>query len=174
MKRVVAVGMLGVLAVLGAVMFRHRSAGQSPADRGTSDQGRSEEETAEKVEAPAVPAAPTLQYRVVPPPSAFAPEAEPVAPPAGDRPIRSTVINLAGNYGKGVAAAPPTELGGAAFMNEYRAAVCACSSRACVRGLQSSFMRRLGSVQYNPQRDGGSYAAASREATACYARLPES
>jgi len=66
---------------------------------------------------------------------------------------------------------PATTIG--ALFAEYRDAVCACATRACVRGLQDPFIRRLHTVSYNAARDDGPKGDAHREARRCIDRLPE-
>ncbi|HVZ70769.1 MAG TPA: hypothetical protein VHJ20_00205 [Polyangia bacterium] len=169
MKRFVAVGILGALAVLAVVMVRHRSAAHAT-DPAGSDQGPSDEETAEGTQ-PASPAAPERFYRMGHSSSPFGEAVEPPPTPPANRGVRSTAIFVGGNYPKNRAAdqvVPPVgTLTGSAYMREYRQAVCACSSRSCVSDLQPRFLRELASVQYDEQRDGASYTVDAHEAAAC-------
>ncbi len=61
-----------------------------------------------------------------------------------------------------------------AWIGGYREAVCACTTRGCVRDLQARFIEKLVNMTYDESRDGQSFAEASRAAIRCYAALPES
>jgi hypothetical protein len=68
--------------------------------------------------------------------------------------------------------APVERITEASLMGQYRDAVCACQSKACVSELQSGFIRQLDRVDYDPHRDDPDYNEALREATRCVAALP--
>jgi hypothetical protein len=101
------------------------------------------------------------------------------APAQAEMPAPATPVAFA------VPPSPPTEIpvgdgrprpspqSGAAWATEFRDAVCACSTRACVRDLQAAFIRKLESVGYDEARDGEKYTEATRAAIRCYSALPE-
>ena len=68
---------------------------------------------------------------------------------------------------------PALRRSGASWALEYRDAICACSTRTCVRDLQGAFIHRLEAVDYDDERDGRQYSQATRAAVRCYTALPE-
>ena len=61
----------------------------------------------------------------------------------------------------------------ATWATDYSVAMCECQSRACAKDLQGRFIRALGAVEYDEQRDAVAYREAVNQAIECYLRLPE-
>jgi hypothetical protein len=93
-----------------------------------------------------------------------------VAAPTTPAPPASAIVaaQLAGDHPP---PAPPQT--SAQWITGYRDAVCGCKTRSCVRELQGRFVSALGATGYVAERDEERYVAASHEAIACYAALPE-
>jgi hypothetical protein len=72
-----------------------------------------------------------------------------------------------------VAPGPPLRQTATIWIDNYRDAMCGCSTRSCARDLQAGFLQQLGGMVYDDERDGPSFSEASRAALRCYAALPE-
>lgn len=71
---------------------------------------------------------------------------------------------------KGVETKPPRE-SATQWIADYEREVCACTTRACVRSLQSKFIATT--MAYDTDRDEQAYGEGAREAIRCYFALPE-
>jgi len=105
--------------------------------------------------APAAPAPPTAQ------PGQPAPAA-PVQPPP-----RARVIPVVDDR------PAPSPQQASAWAINYRDAVCACHTRACVRDLQGAFVRQLDAMTPGDQNDVQKFSEATHAAIKCYNALPE-
>jgi hypothetical protein len=61
----------------------------------------------------------------------------------------------------------------ASWATSYSAAMCDCRTRACAVELQGHFIRNMGGVQFDQDRDGAAYQDAMSHALDCYFALPE-
>jgi hypothetical protein len=145
---------------LSVILIRGGSTDEAPRVRAESSQDRA-------------PAAAPYRERLYPlaRAAAPAPEEAPLAEPTADvapppRQIPGADIKVWGD------APPAPRQTASGWIASYREAVCGCATRACVRALQPRFVQAIGGTDYDEERDGAAYAAASREAIKCYASLP--
>jgi hypothetical protein len=120
------------------------------------------------------PSAPYHQRRRFPNQAAEAPAPTTVAAPSAEvapGPAPASTIVAAQLADEHPSPAPSQT--SAQWITGYRDAVCDCKTRSCVRELQGRFLNALGGTNYVAERDEERYVAASREAIACYAALPE-
>jgi hypothetical protein len=61
----------------------------------------------------------------------------------------------------------------ASWATSYGAAMCDCRTRACAVDLQGRFIRSMGGVQFDQERDATAYQEAMSHALDCYFALPE-
>jgi hypothetical protein len=149
--------------VMAVVLFR-----EAP-DAGAPRAAAGEAEDAEASRAVAAPVRVRDDYPVaaaeVPPPAAEAQGARSNVPAPASR-LPGASIRVASH------APPAPHQTASAWIHEYSASVCACTTRECVRALQTRFIHAMNTTDYDEGRDGQAYVEGSRRAVRCLAALP--